>query len=80
LHLYACQCKPNVSRQAALFSAIKSTFSNTVNDFDSLSSFTKYPSLTIWMQTPAYPSVALSCFATFWAVVGKQWLNYYKAT
>lgn len=43
----------------------------------SLSSSTNYPSI-FWMQVLAYMSLALSLLAAFGAVMGKQWLNFYK--
>lgn len=43
----------------------------------SLSSSTNYPSI-FWMQALAYMSLALSLLAAFGAVMGKQWLNFYK--
>jgi hypothetical protein len=52
---------------------------NAANDIDSLSSSTGYSSSIVWMQTPAYASLAFSVLAAFGAVMGKQWLNSYKA-
>jgi hypothetical protein len=52
---------------------------NAANDIDSLSSSTSYSSSIVWMQTPAYASLAFSVLAAFGAVMGKQWLNSYKA-
>ncbi|KAG1751839.1 hypothetical protein EDB19DRAFT_1628328 [Suillus lakei] len=43
----------------------------------SLSSSTNYSSI-FWMQALAYMSLALSLLAAFGAVMGKQWLNFYK--
>lgn len=43
----------------------------------SLSSSTNYPPI-FWMQALAYMSLALSLLAAFGAVMGKQWLNFYK--
>lgn len=42
-----------------------------------LSSSTNYSSI-FWMQTLAYMSLTLSLLAAFGAVMGKQWLNFYK--
>jgi hypothetical protein len=52
---------------------------NTVNDISGLSSSTPYSSSTVWMQTLAYASLSFSVLAAFGAVLGKQWLNAYKA-
>jgi len=52
---------------------------NAVNISD-LSSSTTYPSSTVWTQTLSYASLALSVLAAFGAVMGKQWLNSYKAS
>jgi hypothetical protein len=52
---------------------------NSVPDISNLSSSTGYPSSTVWMQTLAYASLAFSVLAAFGAVMGKQWLNSYKA-
>jgi len=52
---------------------------NTAYDIGSLSSSTGYPSSTVWMQTLAYASLSFSVLAAFGAVMGKQWLNSYKA-
>ncbi|OJA11725.1 hypothetical protein AZE42_11467 [Rhizopogon vesiculosus] len=48
-------------------------------DIGNLSSSTDYSSSTVWMQTLAYASLAFSVLAAFGAVMGKQWLNSYKA-
>jgi hypothetical protein len=48
-------------------------------DISNLSSSTGYSSSTVWMQALAYASLAFSLLAAFGAVVGKQWLNSYKA-
>jgi hypothetical protein len=48
-------------------------------DISHLSSSTDYPSSTVWMQTLAYASLSFSVLAAFRAVMGKQWLNSYKA-
>jgi len=52
---------------------------NAVNDIGSLSSSTGFSSPTVWMQTLLYASLSLSLLAAFGAVMGKQWLNSYKA-
>ncbi|KAG0699433.1 hypothetical protein DFH29DRAFT_1081304 [Suillus ampliporus] len=52
---------------------------SAVSDISSLSSFTGYPSSIVWMRTLAYASLAFSVLAAFGAVLGKQWLNSYKA-
>ncbi|KAG0692537.1 hypothetical protein DFH29DRAFT_1008500 [Suillus ampliporus] len=39
---------------------------------------TSYSSSNFWMQALAYMSLALSLIVAFGAVLGKQWLNYYK--
>ena len=52
---------------------------NAVNISD-LSSSTTYPSSTVWTQTLSYASLAFSVLAAFGAVMGKQWLNSYKAS
>jgi hypothetical protein len=52
---------------------------NAVHDISNLSSSTGYPPSTIWMQALAYASLAFSVLAAFGAVLGKQWLNAYKA-
>ena len=44
-----------------------------------LSASTGYSSTNFWTQLLAYASLALSLFAAFGAVLGKQWLGYYKA-
>ncbi|KAG2132716.1 uncharacterized protein EDB93DRAFT_1093671 [Suillus bovinus] len=36
------------------------------------------PAHTIWIQTIAYASLTMSLLAAFGAVLGKQWLGYYK--
>lgn len=43
----------------------------------SISSSTNFPPI-FWMQALAYMSLALSLLAAFGAVMGKQWLNFYK--
>ena len=48
-------------------------------DISSLSSLTPYPSSTVWIQTLSYASLAFSVLAAFGAVMGKQWINSYKA-
>ncbi|OAX33246.1 hypothetical protein K503DRAFT_663339, partial [Rhizopogon vinicolor AM-OR11-026] len=48
-------------------------------DISNLSSSTDYPFSTVWMQTLAYASLSFSVLAAFGAVMGKQWLNSYKA-
>jgi hypothetical protein len=53
---------------------------NAVNDINGLSSSTGYPSSTVWMQTLAYASLSFSVLAAFGAVMGKQWLNSFKAS
>jgi hypothetical protein len=52
---------------------------NAANGISDLSSSTGYPSSIVWMQTLAYASLAFSVLAAFGAVMGKQWLNSYKA-
>ncbi|KAG0699431.1 hypothetical protein DFH29DRAFT_936974 [Suillus ampliporus] len=52
---------------------------SAVPDISSLSSFTGYPSSIVWMRTLACASLAFSVLAAFGAVMGKQWLNSYKA-
>jgi len=52
---------------------------NAVHDIGSLSSSTGFSSPTVWMQTLLYASLSLSLLAAFGAVLGKQWLNSYKA-
>ena len=52
---------------------------NAVDDIGSLSSSTGFSSSTVWMQTLSYASLSLSLLAAFGAVMGKQWLNSYKA-
>ncbi|KAG2137418.1 uncharacterized protein EDB93DRAFT_1210851, partial [Suillus bovinus] len=34
---------------------------------------------TLWVQTVAYASLSMSLLAAFGAVLGKQWLGYYKS-
>src|SRR5882757_464924 len=48
-------------------------------NFSDLSSSTTYTSSTVWTQTLSYASLAFSVLAAFGAVMGKQWLNSYKA-
>ena len=48
-------------------------------NISSLSSSTPYSSSTAWMQALSYASLAFSLLAAFGAVLGKQWLNSYKA-
>lgn len=48
-------------------------------DISTLSSSTTYSPSTAWMQALAYASLAFSVLAAFGAVMGKQWLNSYKA-
>lgn len=48
-------------------------------NIDDLSSSTGYPPSTVWTQTLSYASLAFSVLAAFGAVMGKQWLNSYKA-
>jgi hypothetical protein len=43
-----------------------------------VSSSTIYYSSTVWTQTLAYASLGFSVLAAFGAVMGKQWLNFYK--
>ncbi|KAG1720501.1 uncharacterized protein EDB91DRAFT_1340659 [Suillus paluster] len=52
---------------------------NSVPDISNLSSSMGYSSSTVWIQTLAYASLAFSVFPAFGAVMGKQWLNSYKA-
>lgn len=52
---------------------------NVVHDISSLSSSTSFSSSTVWMQALGYASLASSVLAAFGAVLGKQWLNSYKA-
>lgn len=52
---------------------------NVIHDISDLSSSTGYPPSTIWMQALVYASLAFSVLAAFGAVLGKQWLNAYKA-
>ncbi|KAG1822647.1 uncharacterized protein BJ212DRAFT_1263975, partial [Suillus subaureus] len=47
--------------------------SNSVPDINTLSSYTGFSSLTVWIQTLAYASLAFSVLAAFGAVLGKQW-------
>ncbi|KAG1767626.1 hypothetical protein EDD22DRAFT_285485 [Suillus occidentalis] len=37
------------------------------------------PTMTIWIQIIAYASLSMSLLAAFGAVLGKQWLGYYKS-
>ncbi|KAG2036023.1 hypothetical protein BDR03DRAFT_867146 [Suillus americanus] len=37
------------------------------------------PAQTLWIQTIAYASLSMSLLAAFGAVLGKQWLGYYKS-
>lgn len=53
---------------------------NAVQDVSSLSSSTNFSSATVWMQALGYASLASSVLAAFGAVLGKQWLNSYKAS
>jgi hypothetical protein len=53
---------------------------NAVNDINGLPSSTGYSSSTVWMQTLAYASLSFSVLAAFGAVMGKQWLNSFKAS
>ena len=48
-------------------------------NISNISSSTPYSSSAAWMQTLSYASLALSLLAAFGAVLGKQWLNSYKA-
>lgn len=52
---------------------------NAVRDISNLSSTTRFSSSTVWMQALGYASLASSVLAAFGAVLGKQWLNSYKA-
>lgn len=52
---------------------------NSVYDISNLSSSEGYPLLTVCMQTFAYTSLVFSVLAASGAVLGKQWLNSYKA-
>jgi hypothetical protein len=52
---------------------------NAVHDISNLSSSDGYSSLTVCMQTFAYTSLVFSVLAASGAVLGKQWLNSYKA-
>jgi hypothetical protein len=53
---------------------------DAVNDINGLPSSTDYPSSTVWIQTLAYASLSFSVLAAFGAVMGKQWLNSFKAS
>ncbi|KAG1869213.1 hypothetical protein C8R48DRAFT_771373 [Suillus tomentosus] len=52
---------------------------NSVHDISHLSASECYSSLTACMQTFAYASFVFSVLAASGAVLGKQWLNSYKA-
>ncbi|KAG1725538.1 hypothetical protein EDB19DRAFT_1947173 [Suillus lakei] len=68
---------PNVLLLQFIQIAVNGT--SAVNDISTLSSSTEYSSSTVWMQALAYASLAFSVLAAFGAVMGKQWLNSYKA-
>lgn len=52
---------------------------NAVHDISNLSSSEGYSYLTLYMQSFAYASLVFSVLAASGAVLGKQWLNSYKA-
>ncbi|KAG2128253.1 hypothetical protein DEU56DRAFT_819394 [Suillus clintonianus] len=75
------QPNPGETTNILLLHLIQMTANGTsaVNDISNLSSSTGYPPSTIWTQTLAYASLSFSVLAAFGAVMGKQWLNSYKA-
>ncbi|KAG1850987.1 hypothetical protein C8R48DRAFT_836547 [Suillus tomentosus] len=75
------QPDPAETTNILLFHLIQMTANGTsiVHDISGLSPYTLYPSSTVWMQTLAYASLSFSVLAAFGAVMGKQWLNAYKA-
>lgn len=74
------QPNPGETTNALLLQLIQiAAAPNVVHDISNLSSSTGYPSSTVWMQALAYASLAFSVLAAFGAVMGKQWLNAYKA-
>ncbi|OAX32877.1 hypothetical protein K503DRAFT_570972, partial [Rhizopogon vinicolor AM-OR11-026] len=75
------QPNPGDTTNALMVDLIKiiANGTNAGIDISNLSSSTGYSTSTVWMQTLAYASLSLSLLAAFGAVMGKQWLNSYKA-
>jgi hypothetical protein len=73
------QPNPGDTTNALMVQLIQIIATSNVPDISNLSSATNYASSMVWMQTLAYASLAFSVLAAFGAVMGKQWLNSYKA-
>ncbi|KAG1896950.1 uncharacterized protein F5891DRAFT_561524 [Suillus fuscotomentosus] len=75
------QPDPTDTTNALLVQLIEITIngSSASRDISNLSSSTGYSSSTVWIQTLAYMSLALSVIAAFGGVLGKQCLNSYEA-
>jgi hypothetical protein len=74
------QPNPGDTTNALMVQLIQITANpNAGYDISNLSSSTSYSSSIAWTQTLAYASLAFSVLAAFGAVIGKQWLNSYKA-
>jgi hypothetical protein len=54
------------------------TYGPTAIQPASLSSITSYSPSRVWTQALAYVSLSFSLLAALGAVLGKQWLGYYK--
>ena len=74
------QPNPRDTTNELILQLIK-TVANGTNavDISSFSSSTHYPPSTVWMHALSYVSLAFSLLAALGAVIGKQWLNSYKA-
>jgi hypothetical protein len=74
------QPNPGDTTNALMVQLIQITANpNAGYDISNLSSSTSYSSSIAWAQALAYASLAFSVLAAFGAVIGKQWLNSYKA-
>ncbi|KAG2036625.1 hypothetical protein BDR03DRAFT_865721, partial [Suillus americanus] len=74
------QPDPGYTTNVLLLKLIQMTANpNSVHDISNLSLSEGYSSLTVCMQTFSYTSLVFSVLAASGAVLGKQWLNSYKA-
>src|ERR1700709_2030928 len=74
------QPNPGDTTNALMVQLIRITANpNAEYDISNLSSSTSYSSSIAWTQALAYASLVFSVLAAFGAVMGKQWLNSYKA-
>jgi hypothetical protein len=74
------QPNPGDTTNALMVQLIRITANpNAEYDTSHLSSSTSYSSSIAWTQALAYASLVFSVLAAFGAVMGKQWLNSYKA-